>query len=532
MAYIKHTAIHTTPKATFYYVLNPKKNEDCKYVSGLCCEETAEEAYENFKELYEKYAKENFDNCDSVGKHGKRNVRVHSYTQSFDSSVSADEAHRIGVEWAEKVFGKNRPIIVSTHVNTDHCHNHIFVCPYDMFGVHWNSNKKTLNYARGISDEICLSHGLDIIKNPKRKSTISYKEHDARKKGYSWKVKMADVIDRLILEDDVYDINSLIRKMRERGYVFTNENRMIAKPHNVKYGCCIAKLGYGYSIEMLQKRISNKRNEFVGKKISAYIGFQVEYAVSIRERQKEVYRTPVKSEITYYDLLKQFEALNFIHSNHIHSLTQLRELCSKANSEENYDIDRYMKLVDLKNYKKVLDYVGDEYARLLRTENRTEEQNKRLESLTDTLGSKVAIRDRSDPNWLSKFRAEIDERLRHTDEAVREMNKSSKFRQEAENALAHLESFLKTDYDRIKEEIMLQREIENYHLGLEPQADGTFRAEPEPTAERNAELQYLADKEEKRRQAEARRQAMLEQQRREEEERERSSRRSYGMELF
>ena len=273
MAYVKHTAIHTTPKAHLKYILNPDKNEEMKYVTGICCGDDLETAYDNFKEIFEKYNSEKFDDCELSKKSGKRHIRIHSYTQSFDSSVSPEEAHRIGVEWAKKVFGVNRPIIVSTHSNTDHCHNHIAVCPYDLDGIRWHSNRKSLVFVRKRSDEICLEHGLDIIKNPRRNSTTSYKEHDARKKGYSWKRKMADTIDRLIHSDDVTDIYSLIEKMKECGYTFTNESRMIAKPKGVKYGCCISKLGYGYSYQMLIQRINNKQNEFVGRKISAFIGF-------------------------------------------------------------------------------------------------------------------------------------------------------------------------------------------------------------------------------------------------------------------
>ena len=115
------------------------------------------------------------------------------------------------------MFGENRPIIVSTHSNTDHCHNHIAVCPYDLDGIRWHSNRKSLEFVRKRSDEICLEHGLDIIKNPKRNSTISYKEWDSRKKNCSWKVKMADTLDRLILQNDVTDIYSLVEKMKEYG---------------------------------------------------------------------------------------------------------------------------------------------------------------------------------------------------------------------------------------------------------------------------------------------------------------------------
>lgn len=58
MAYVKHTAIHTTPK----YILNPEKNEKMKYVTGICCGDELETAYDNFKEIFEKYNDENFDN--------------------------------------------------------------------------------------------------------------------------------------------------------------------------------------------------------------------------------------------------------------------------------------------------------------------------------------------------------------------------------------------------------------------------------------------------------------------------------------
>ena len=96
MAYVKHTAIHTTPKAHLKYILNPEKNEKMKYVTGICCGGDLETAYDNFKEIFEKYNDENFDNCVTSQKSGKHNIRIHSYTQSFDSSVSPEEAHRIG----------------------------------------------------------------------------------------------------------------------------------------------------------------------------------------------------------------------------------------------------------------------------------------------------------------------------------------------------------------------------------------------------------------------------------------------------
>lgn len=513
MAYVKHTAIHTTPKEHLRYILNPDKNEKMKYVTGICCGDDLETAYDNFKEIFEKYNNEEFEKCYSSKNSGKRNIRIHSYTQSFDSSVSAEAAHRIGVEWAKSIFGENRPIIVSTHSNTDHCHNHIAVCPYDLDGIRWHSNMKSLQFIRKRSDEICIEHNLDIIKNPKRNSTIGYKEHDARKKGYSWKVKMADTIDRLIHSDDVTDIYSLIEKMKESGYTFNNESRLIAKPKGVKYGCCISKLGYGYSYQMLIQRINNKQNEFVGRKISAFIGFQVEIAVGIRERQLDIYRAPVIHYPTYADVKKSFEVLNFIHSNHVHSLNDMKKFFTASNRKEDNAIYRYFKCAEKKEKLKTLDYLGDEYARLLKTENRDEAQQKRLEDLHWKLAEIGGIGGWNThmENWLPKLKDKLRNDLKQLDRLAEEMGRASKECANAEMSLAYLEDFLKSDYDRIREQEQLRIQIENYHNGLEPQEDGTYKAEPKPTAERNAEIAYMDMREEHRRRAEEQRR-MFEQQ--------------------
>ena len=52
MAYLKHTPIHTTPKAHLRYILNPDKNEECKFVTGICCEKNLNDDYDNFKEIF------------------------------------------------------------------------------------------------------------------------------------------------------------------------------------------------------------------------------------------------------------------------------------------------------------------------------------------------------------------------------------------------------------------------------------------------------------------------------------------------
>ena len=100
------------------------------------------------------------------------------------------------------------------------------------------------------------------------------------------------------------------------------------------------------------------------------------------------------------------------------------------------------------------------------------------------------------------------------------MGRAYKERANAEMSLAYLEDFLKSDYDRIREQEQLRIQIDNYHNGLETQEDGTYKAEPKPTTERNVEFAYLARLEEKRQRAE-------EERRRREKQRARENRKRY-----
>ena len=269
---------------------------------------------------------------------------------------------------------------------------------------------------------------------------------------------MADTIDRLIHSDDVTDIYSLIKKMKECGYTFTNESRLVAKPKGVKYGCCIAKLGFGYSYQMLMERISNKRNEFVGRKISAFVGFQVEIAVGLRERQFDIYRSQSVHMPTYAEVKKSFEVLNFIHSNHIHSLDDMKSCLAAANRKDDIALHKYCKCAEKKEQLKTLNYLGDEYACLLKTENRDEEQLKRLEKLHWQLVENGGIGgwNTHEDNWLPKLKEKLKNDLKELDSLGLELGRTSAERTKAEAAFEYLQDFLKSDYDKIREQEILR----------------------------------------------------------------------------
>ena len=68
-------------------------------------------------------------------------IRFYHFVQSFKigEAISPQEANEIGMELA-KIF-ENREVIVATHIDKDHLHNHIVVCSYDLesgLKLHYN----------------------------------------------------------------------------------------------------------------------------------------------------------------------------------------------------------------------------------------------------------------------------------------------------------------------------------------------------------------------------------------------------------
>lgn len=105
---------------------------------------------------------------------------------------------------------------------------------------------------------------------------------------------------------------------------------------------------------------------------------------------------------------------------------------------------------------------------------------------------------------MPKLKEKLKNDLKELDSLGAELGRTTAERTKAETAYEYLQDFLKSDYDRIREQENLRIQIEKYHEGLELQEDGTYKTEPGPTEERNAELVYIAVRDKQRRQYEQR----------------------------
>ena len=208
-------------KGVLDYCMQPSKtfdeDEQLAYISGYNC----------IPEL----ANESFLATQKVFGHEPDGVRFYHFVQSFKigEAISAQEANEIGMELA-KIF-ENREVIVATHIDKDHLHNHIVACSYDLeSGLKLHYNKFFLSDLRQKSDEICQAHGLNVLKkyNPNVKSQrLGPKEYRAAMNGNSWKMALRVAIDFCMTRATNKD--EFQREMKKLGYdmVWTPERKYI-----------------------------------------------------------------------------------------------------------------------------------------------------------------------------------------------------------------------------------------------------------------------------------------------------------------
>ena len=196
------------------------KTEVVNHVSGINCNPLfAKDEFLATKALYKK----------SDG------VMFYHYVQSFseDDNLTPEEAHNIGLEFAEKAW-PGFEVVVATHTDTHCIHNHFVINSVNAeTGYKYRTNKKHLEELRKISDGICLEHGLSIIEpsEDKKTSGLGNREYQSAKKGESWKFRLRSTIRAAMEKCGTKE--AFINYMKAAGY----EVRWNDQYKNIKYTC-------------------------------------------------------------------------------------------------------------------------------------------------------------------------------------------------------------------------------------------------------------------------------------------------------
>ena len=250
MAYTRIHAIKSTVAKAVAYICNPDKTETNLLVDTFGC--TAETA------------KHDFDYSLCKTKQTDKNQAFHLIQSFAKGEVSYEEAHRIGIELADKLLEGRFSYIVATHTDKGHPHNHIIFCAADNIEhKKYYDNKKSYHHIQQLSDELCREHNLSIIEPSGRKGK-KYVEWKAEQEGTSWKKRLQADIDKCISLSKSYE--DFLRLIIEKGYTVSGEK--IGDPH-AKYIKLLAhgmerpvrgsfrNFGTGYTKEEIKDRIEN-----------------------------------------------------------------------------------------------------------------------------------------------------------------------------------------------------------------------------------------------------------------------------------
>ena len=99
-------------------------------------------------------------------------IAWHGYQSFKPDEAMAEQCHEIGLKLAREMWGGKCQIIVATHLDKEHLHNHFcFNSVSFINGQKYNYSKSEQNRLREVSDRLCREYGLSVIENPKKASS-------------------------------------------------------------------------------------------------------------------------------------------------------------------------------------------------------------------------------------------------------------------------------------------------------------------------------------------------------------------------
>lgn len=224
------------------YTTDGGKTEQQLFVSGVnCFPDSALEEMQDVKLAY--------------GKTG--GILAFHAVQSFaPGETSPQQAHEIGVKLARELWGDRFQVIVSTHLDKDHLHNH-FVLNSVSFadGKKYYDDLNSYLRMRRASDRLCREYSLSVIENPKPGKSKQYAEWMAEKQGKpTWRSLIRDDLDPLIARSRTW--SQFLSALKESGYEVKTDVKYVAvRPPGKPRFTRLKTLGLAYTEDAIKDRI-------------------------------------------------------------------------------------------------------------------------------------------------------------------------------------------------------------------------------------------------------------------------------------
>lgn len=228
------------------YILNPEKTDEKLLVSSYgCASETAAREFEWTRKIAEQ-----------KGMNPVRIIARH-VIQSFEiGEVTPELAHEIGKQFADEILGGKYEYVLTTHIDKDHVHNHLIFNAVDFVDYHAYKSYKRIYYdMREVSDRLCKENGLSVIP-PSQNKGMGYKEYTEAKRGTSWKQKLKQTIDRIVITAKDYD--DFLRLMQEAGYEIKTGKYISFRAKDQERFTRSKTIGENYTEERIKERIAGR----------------------------------------------------------------------------------------------------------------------------------------------------------------------------------------------------------------------------------------------------------------------------------
>ena len=228
------------------YILNPEKTDEKLLVSSYgCASETAAREFEWTRKIAEQ-----------KGMNPVRIIARH-VIQSFKiGEVTPELAHEIGKQFADEILGGKYEYVLTTHIDKDHVHNHLIFNAVDFVDYHAYKSYKRIYYdMREVSDRLCKENGLSVIP-PSQNKGMGYKEYTEAKRGTSWKQKLKQTIDRIVITAKDYD--DFLRLMQEAGYEIKTGKYISFRAKGQERFTRSKTIGENYTEERIKERIAGR----------------------------------------------------------------------------------------------------------------------------------------------------------------------------------------------------------------------------------------------------------------------------------
>ena len=371
------------------YAMNEDKTEKSLYVSGINCD--PKNATKEMNMIKKKFLKK-----DGV-------LAWHAYQSFKEGEVTPDEAHKIGLELANEMWGDKFQVVVTTHLDKKHFHNHFVLNSVSFVdGKKYNANRNSYAEFRRLNDLICMEHGKSYLQEKKTKSGINYVNYQNRGINYSNYYKKAkEDLDLAIAKANNYDdFKSILKNL---GYEITvRAEKLSIRGKDYKRNIRIERyFGEDYSIDNIKKQI---RGLYLPEKKVYYRNKKPTSILSILSKPK----------------------YNSFYSMYI-------RYCNLLNNYPNY-VKKYPISTNIKNDVKKLDSFSQQAIMLANNHIETEESfftflNSKVNELSDLKQSREDLWKKY-KNVNKNEKVEIKKEIDNVSNKIKEVNKEVKMCEE------------------------------------------------------------------------------------------------------